>query len=75
MQAVIQTAVEDSGTQSPDSGGTQSPDGGYQSDDSGYQTPDGISIHYPDVSILYSSGYNGMQVTGTTSLKAMISRA
>ena len=34
----------------------------------GYQTravvpeTDGISIHYPDVSILYSSGYNGMQV-------------
>ena len=23
---------------------------------------DGISIHYPDVSILYSSDYNGMQV-------------
>ena len=51
----------DSGTQSPDSG-TQSPDGGYQSDNSGYQTPDGILILYPDVSILYSSGYNGLEV-------------
>ncbi|MDC0369072.1 hypothetical protein OAN13_05185 [Opitutales bacterium] len=50
-----------SGTQSGD-GTYQSDDGGYQSDDSGYQSEDGISIHYPDVSVLYSSGYNGMQV-------------
>ncbi|NDH17492.1 MAG: hypothetical protein EBY48_10545, partial [Opitutae bacterium] len=38
-------------------GNTSSPGSGYQS-----STGDSISIHYPDVSILYSGGYNGMQV-------------
>ena len=51
------TQSGDGGYQSGD-GGTQSGDGGYQSGVSGYQSPDGISIHYPDVSILYSSDYN-----------------
>ena len=52
-----------SGTQSGE-GGTQSPDGGYQSDDGVHQSSTGesITIHYPNVSILYSSDYNGMQV-------------
>ena len=51
----------DSGYQSDD-GTYQSGDGGYQSGDSGYQSPDSISIHYPDVSDLYSSEYNGLEV-------------
>ena len=50
-----------SGTQSGD-GGTQSPDGGYQSDDGSYQSSDGISIHYPNVYYLYSSGGSGLTI-------------